>query len=41
MSYTDSDGDQISLDSQLDFQTMLDTIGKEHLKVYIKDREAE
>lgn len=37
--YIDSDGDTISLDSDLDVQTMLDTTQKDHLKVYIKDSE--
>ena len=35
--YVDSDGDSICLGSQLDVQTMLETINKDHLKVYIKD----
>lgn len=35
--YIDSDGDTISLDSDLDVQTMLETTNKDHLKVYIKD----
>lgn len=37
LSYIDSDGDAIALDSDLDVQTMLETITKDHLKVYIKD----
>lgn len=37
MSYIDADGDSIALDSDLDVQTMLETIGTDHLKVYIKD----
>lgn len=41
MSYVDADGDSISLDSDLDVQTMLETIEKDHLKVYIKDAEGE
>lgn len=40
MSYIDSDGDQISLDSELDYQTMLETSNKDHMKIYIKDKEA-
>lgn len=39
MSYVDADGDSISLDSDLDVQTMLETIEKDQLKVYIKDAE--
>ena len=41
LSYIDSDGDSISLDSDLDVQTMLETITKDHLKVYIKDIDGE
>lgn len=41
LSYIDSDGDAISLDSDLDVQTMLDTTRKDHLKVYIKDADQE
>ena len=37
LSYIDSDGDSISLDSDLDVQTMLETVNRDHLKVYIKD----
>lgn len=39
LSYFDDDGDSISLDSELDLQTMMDTITKDHIKVYIKDAE--
>ena len=39
LTYIDSDGDSIALDSDLDVQTMLDTVTKDHLKVYIKDIE--
>ena len=39
--YIDSDGDTISLDSDLDVQTMLETTNKDHLKVYIRDAEAD
>lgn len=41
MHYIDSDGDQITLDSELDFQTMLETTGKDHIKIYIKDKECQ
>jgi len=41
MSYVDADGDSISLDSDLDVQTMLETIEKDQLKVYIKDAQGE
>lgn len=41
MSYVDADGDSISLDSDLDVQTMLETIEKDQLKVYIKDAHGE
>lgn len=37
--YIDSDGDQISLDSELDFQTMIETVGKDHIKIYIRDKD--
>lgn len=35
--YIDADGDTISLDSDLDIQTMLETATKDHIKVYIRD----
>ena len=38
--YIDSDGDTISLDSDLDVQTMLETTNKDHLKIYIRDADA-
>lgn len=37
--YIDSDGDTISLDSDLDVQTMINTMEKDHIKVYIRDCE--
>lgn len=36
--YIDADYDEISLDSQIDFEAMLETVGKNHLKVYIIDK---
>lgn len=39
MVYIDSDGDTISLDSQLDVDTMLETVSKDHQKIYIKDHD--
>ncbi len=41
MSYIDSDGDPISLDSDLDVKTMLETTDRSHVKVFIKDVEGE
>lgn len=41
MSYTDSDGDEIALDSQQDYEIMRETLTKDHLKIYIKDIEGE
>ena len=37
MSYIDSDGDAISIDSDLDLTTMIETSGKDNMKIYIKD----
>lgn len=37
MSYIDADGDAISLDSDLDVSTMMETCGKEEVKIYVKD----
>ena len=39
MYYIDSDGDSISLDSEADVQTMIETSGKNHMKVFVKDVE--
>lgn len=40
MAYIDSDGDLISLDSDLDVQTMLETSTGDHVMAYIKDSES-
>ena len=37
LTYIDTDGDSIALDSDLDVQTMLETSTRDHLKVYIRD----
>ena len=41
MSYIDADGDAISIDSDLDLETMIETSGKDNMKIYIKDVLAE
>lgn len=40
MAYIDSDGDLISLDSDLDVQTMLETSTGEQIMAYIKDSDS-
>lgn len=41
MSYIDADGDAISIDSDLDLETMIETSGRDNMKIYIKDVLAE
>jgi hypothetical protein len=40
MSYIDMDGDFISIDSESDYETMVETAGRNHMKIYIKDVES-
>ena len=37
MYYIDSDGDAISVDSELDIATMFETVEKDQIKLFIKD----
>ena len=39
LTYLDADGDRITLESEYDVQTMLETTSKDHLKAFIQDEQ--